>query len=117
LNSSIKSEIGVSSFCNCSGSRIAEVGDGSGKDSGSANWDSSSNNFSLSLERSCKIFHENTSPLFGGDMHERTSCSRIKILYYFSSNAHEEVLEKNRFWNGKVRTKIKKSVKAFPCLT
>jgi hypothetical protein len=35
------------------GSRIAEVGDGSGKDSGSANWDSS---FSLSLGRSAKIF-------------------------------------------------------------
>jgi hypothetical protein len=45
-----------SSFSGDSGSEIAEVGDGSGKDLGSANWDSSSNNFSLSLGRSYKIF-------------------------------------------------------------
>jgi hypothetical protein len=35
----------------------------------------------------------------------------------FSSKAHEKELEKNRLWNGKVRARSKKSVKAFPCLT
>jgi hypothetical protein len=49
-------------------------------------------------------------------MHEQTSCDHIKIFYGFSGKAHEKVLEKNRFWNGKVRARIKKSVKAFPCL-
>jgi hypothetical protein len=49
-------------------------------------------------------------------MHERTSCGCIKIFYGFSGKAHEEVLEKNRFWNGKVRARIKKSVKAFSCI-
>jgi hypothetical protein len=38
------------------------------------------------------------------------------MLYGFFGRAHEEVLEKNMFWNGKVRARIKKSVKAFPCL-
>jgi hypothetical protein len=38
------------------------------------------------------------------------------IFYSFSNKAHEEVLEKNMFWNRKVRARIKKSVKAFPCL-
>ena len=42
----MKSEIRVSSFSGGSGFGIAEVGDGSGKDSGSAIWDSSSNGFS-----------------------------------------------------------------------
>jgi hypothetical protein len=56
LNSSIKSKIRVSSFSGGLGSGIAEVGDGSGKDSNSAIWDSSSKNFSLSSRRSCKIF-------------------------------------------------------------
>ena len=53
----MKSEIGVSSFSGGLGFGIAKVGDGSGKDSGSAIWDSSSNGFSYtSLGMFSKIF-------------------------------------------------------------
>jgi hypothetical protein len=52
----MKSKTEVSSFFGGSRSRTAEVGDGFGKDSGSAICDSSSNDFSSSLGRSSKIF-------------------------------------------------------------
>ena len=53
----MKSKIGVSSFFSGSGFGIAKVGDGSGKDLGSAMGDSASNGFSsTSLGMFSKIF-------------------------------------------------------------
>ena len=48
----MKSKIGVSSFFGGSGSGIAEVGDGSGKDLSSTIWDYSSSG--LELVETCK---------------------------------------------------------------
>jgi hypothetical protein len=40
----------------------------------------------------------------------------FKIFYGFSGKAHEEVLEKNRFWNGKVRSELRRVLKCLHAL-
>jgi hypothetical protein len=96
---------------------IAKVGDGSGKDSGSANWDSSFNNFSLSSGRSAEIFVRMLLPYSAETCMNKPPTTVLRYSMVFLVRPMKKCWRRigsRMVWSGLELRKVLKHFHAFP---